>query len=148
MKDHEIAKVVNNLRDIAKEYGQTQQLRSRIGSYIVPILKGESLKLQEEYTSNGTYKKGVDPEVTCWHCKKTFLCDCMDATCRLCGAPYDKNRCKEFNFKCGGCGRCEACLKWKRNKFCICEKPAVSISCPNQCRKCHLPIKSPKLGKS
>ena len=47
---------------------------------------------------NGYYKKGTDPEVTCWHCKKTFLCDCMDATCRLCGAPHDKKRCKEFNF--------------------------------------------------
>lgn len=51
-----------------------------------------------EYDSNGTYKVGVDPEVTCWHCKKTFLCDCMDATCRLCGAPYSKERCGEFNF--------------------------------------------------
>jgi len=51
-----------------------------------------------EYDGNGTYKKGVDPKVTCWHCGKTFLCDCMDATCRLCGAPYAKERCKEFNF--------------------------------------------------
>lgn len=45
-----------------------------------------------------TYTKGVDPETTCWHCKKTFLCDCCDATCRMCGAPYDKNRCAEFKF--------------------------------------------------
>lgn len=45
-----------------------------------------------------TYKEGVDPEATCWHCKKTFLCDCMDATCRLCGAPFDSKRCGEFNF--------------------------------------------------
>jgi len=44
------------------------------------------------------YKEGVDPEVTCWHCKKTFLCDCQDATCRLCRAPFDKKRCGEFNF--------------------------------------------------
>lgn len=53
---------------------------------------------EKEYTDNGTYKRNVDPEVTCWHCGKTFLCDCMDATCRLCGAPYAKERCKEFNF--------------------------------------------------
>jgi len=59
----------------------------------------EKTKLSnKEYTGNGSYDKS-DPEVTCWHCKKTFLCDCMDATCRLCGAPYDKSRCKEFNFK-------------------------------------------------
>ena len=30
MKDHEIAKLVNTLTEIAKVYGQTQQLRSRI----------------------------------------------------------------------------------------------------------------------
>lgn len=49
--------------------------------------------------SASEYKEGVDPEVTCWHCKKTFLCDPTDATCRLCGAPYDYKRCEEFNFK-------------------------------------------------
>jgi hypothetical protein len=47
-----------------------------------------------------TYSKEKgDPEAYCWHCKKTFLCDCMDATCRLCGAPFAKDRCKEFGFK-------------------------------------------------
>lgn len=46
----------------------------------------------------GSYILGVDPEATCWHCGKTFLCDCCDATCRLCHAPFDKKRCKEFNF--------------------------------------------------
>jgi hypothetical protein len=51
-----------------------------------------------DYYYGEWYKEGVDPEVTCWHCKKTFLCDCCDATCRLCGAPYDKSRCEEFNF--------------------------------------------------
>ena len=45
------------------------------------------------------YRKGVDPEVTCWHCGSTHLCDCMDATCRMCNAPYDKTRCEEFEFK-------------------------------------------------
>jgi hypothetical protein len=43
-------------------------------------------------------KKG-DAKATCWHCKKTFLCDPMDACCRLCGAPYAKDRCAEFGFK-------------------------------------------------
>lgn len=52
----------------------------------------------DAYTNSGMFKEGVDPEVTCWHCKKTFLCDCMDATCRMCGAPYDARRCGEFNF--------------------------------------------------
>ena len=45
------------------------------------------------------YTTGHDPEVTCWHCDKTFLCDPMDACCRMCGAPYDKNRCAEFGFQ-------------------------------------------------
>ncbi len=46
----------------------------------------------------GTYNKECDPEATCWHCGRTFLCDCMDACCRLCGAPFDKTRCEEFKF--------------------------------------------------
>lgn len=45
------------------------------------------------------YVPGRDPEVTCWHCGKTFLCDPMDATCRMCDAPYAKERCAEFGFK-------------------------------------------------
>jgi len=53
---------------------------------------------KDEYTDGGVYKKGVDPETTCWNCGKTFLCDCMDSCCRLCSAPFDKTRCKEFNF--------------------------------------------------
>ena len=55
-------------------------------------------KQRPDYYCGEWFKEGVDPEVTCWHCKRTFLCDCMDATCRLCGAPFDKSRCKEFNF--------------------------------------------------
>ncbi|MFM0044060.1 hypothetical protein [Paraburkholderia sediminicola] len=38
MKDHEIAAIVNQLRDIAKEYGHAQQLRERIAGVIVPVL--------------------------------------------------------------------------------------------------------------
>lgn len=40
MKDHEIAQMVNTLRDIAKEYASTEQLRERIAQVLVPILKG------------------------------------------------------------------------------------------------------------
>jgi hypothetical protein len=40
MKDHEIAQTVNQLRDIAREYGQTQQLRERIAAVVVPLLSG------------------------------------------------------------------------------------------------------------
>lgn len=39
LKDHEVAAVVNALRDIAVEFGQTQQLRERIANLVVPILK-------------------------------------------------------------------------------------------------------------
>lgn len=38
MNEHEIALTVNRLRDIAKEYGQTQQLRERIAAVVVPLL--------------------------------------------------------------------------------------------------------------
>lgn len=34
LKDHQIAKLVNDLRDVAKEYGQTQQLRERIAGIV------------------------------------------------------------------------------------------------------------------
>lgn len=40
-KDHEIQKIVNDLRDITIKYKDCQQLREQIHSYIVPILKGE-----------------------------------------------------------------------------------------------------------
>lgn len=39
MKDDEIAKIVSHLTDIAKVYGQTQQLRERLAIFIVPILR-------------------------------------------------------------------------------------------------------------
>lgn len=34
LKDHEVARMVNALRDVAKEYGQTQQLRERIAGVV------------------------------------------------------------------------------------------------------------------
>lgn len=42
MKPHEIAKLVNELTKVAKQYGQTQQLRERIAYVVVPALQGET----------------------------------------------------------------------------------------------------------
>ena len=39
MKDHEIAAIVNELRDIAVQYHGSGQLRERIAHAIVPVLK-------------------------------------------------------------------------------------------------------------
>ena len=90
----------------------------------------------------GRYMAEVDPEVTCWHCKRTFLCDCMDATCRLCGAPFDKTRCKEFNFspsskeekKCRTCGQ-----EWSNHEpdACLGEAKEEKKECiPCVCNNC------------
>lgn len=38
-KDHIIAQVVNNLRDVAVKFHDTQQLRSRIQDAIAPLLE-------------------------------------------------------------------------------------------------------------
>lgn len=57
-----------------------------------------------------------DPVVTCPWCLKTFRCDPMDATCRLCHKPYDKSRLDEF-FPCEGIKnglRCSPCVKADR----------------------------------
>ena len=49
MKDHEIAKLVNELRDIAQTYGQSQQLRQRIHGVVVSHLKLlQWLEVQQE----------------------------------------------------------------------------------------------------
>lgn len=40
MKDHEIAQLVNALRDCAVEYHDAQQLRERIAALVVPALRG------------------------------------------------------------------------------------------------------------
>lgn len=74
----------------------------RIFLEIVEALKraGSGKKPKWYYEGNGTtYSPETDAEASCWSCKKTFLCDPMDATCRLCGAPFDESRCKEFGFK-------------------------------------------------
>lgn len=41
LKDGEIADIVNKLRDTARMYHDTQQLRAQIHEVIVPVLKGE-----------------------------------------------------------------------------------------------------------
>lgn len=69
-------------------------------SKCTPIMPKPSEEKPDYYANGGgtTYKADRDPEATCWHCTKTFLCDPMDACCRLCGAPFDRNRCREFRF--------------------------------------------------
>ena len=42
LKDHEIARIVNELRDIALEFHAHQSLRERIAYAIVPFLKNEA----------------------------------------------------------------------------------------------------------
>ena len=49
LKDHEIAKLVNDLRDIAVTFGQTQQLRARIHNRFLPELKAaQSSSVREQ----------------------------------------------------------------------------------------------------
>lgn len=46
MKDHEIRGIVNELTEVAGNYANTQQLRDRIASVIVPVLKNRLPKPQ------------------------------------------------------------------------------------------------------
>ena len=50
------------------------------------------------YYGSGTmkYTEGQDPEATCLTCGLTFLCDAMDALCRMCDMPYGLARVGEF----------------------------------------------------
>lgn len=41
LRDDEIAKVVNECRRIALDFGGSQQLREHLRAYLAPILKGE-----------------------------------------------------------------------------------------------------------
>jgi len=52
MNEHEIALTVNRLRDIAKEYGQTQQLRQRIAAVVVPLLSASKPAAPEVDSAN------------------------------------------------------------------------------------------------
>lgn len=40
MKDHEIAKLVNDLTDVAKTYADTRQLRARISKVVIHHIHG------------------------------------------------------------------------------------------------------------
>lgn len=60
LKDHEIAQVVTKLRDIAKEFHATQQLRDRIGNVIVPALKAAH--------ENAARWKFLEDNVGHWSC--------------------------------------------------------------------------------
>jgi len=100
-KGHKIidAEKLNNfLKGMIKDSFTRNFIAYKIAEYENEIIKDGPKP--DYYTKGGctTYTEGVDPEVTCWHCKKTFLCDCCDATCRLCGAPFAKERCEEFKF--------------------------------------------------
>ena len=48
LKDHRIAEIVNELRDIAIDYSTTQQLRARIADYIVPHLKAQQSNAHDQ----------------------------------------------------------------------------------------------------
>lgn len=39
VKDHELRNIINQLRDIAIEFHDTQQLRARIASTLIPLFK-------------------------------------------------------------------------------------------------------------
>jgi len=88
------------LETIVLYHATANVLYDKVTKIIKSAVNDES-KSHKYYSVGETgtvYKPGKDPEVTCWHCEKTFLCDPMDATCRLCSAPYDKSRCEEFKF--------------------------------------------------
>lgn len=42
MKAHEIREIVNQIRDIAVEFHDTQQLRARIAAVLVPVLMDQT----------------------------------------------------------------------------------------------------------
>ena len=47
VKDHQIAALVNELRDIAVQYHGTQQLRERIAQVVVPVLRAADSVLKD-----------------------------------------------------------------------------------------------------
>jgi len=70
-KDHEIARVVNELRDIAITYRETQQLRERIANAVVPLLKAATAAARQSAPES---------------CRK--VSDCTESLC------MQANRCK------------------------------------------------------
>lgn len=48
MKDHEIAKLHNDLRDTATKYGRSQQLRARLAAVVAPLIT--EIKKRQKWT--------------------------------------------------------------------------------------------------
>lgn len=77
IKDHQIAQIVNQLRDIAIEFGGTQQLRERIAVVIVPMLKAQQPATPEPVKAtpyNPTEEmrwamKRIDPALSSEQCR-------------------------------------------------------------------------------
>lgn len=55
MKDHELRQYINDLTQVAKDFGQTQQLRERIA-----ILVKEIVAVEREYAMDEGYDHGYN----------------------------------------------------------------------------------------
>jgi len=101
-------KIINNSEMVIDAEGDYYKVKKAL----IREILGEANQKETGGGRPGHPKEYKDPVVTCWHCGSTHTCDCMDATCYKCGAPYAKERCKEFNFtpkedtcqECGGSG--------------------------------------------
>lgn len=92
MKDHELAKLTNDLRDIAIKYGQTQQLRERIAHRLHPEiirLRTELAAAKQEckevrrvarFWNNAYFERYTAKELAdvflAWQLPKDFMPDC------------------------------------------------------------------------
>lgn len=68
MKDHQIAQLINDLRDVANDYAGTDQLREVIAAIIRPVFSSQQVQ--------------GDPEYHCLDCKVEHA---TDGDCQLCG---------------------------------------------------------------
>lgn len=74
MKDHEIAKLVNDLRDIANQYTGSQQLRSRIHARLVPEIRKLLLR-REAFSASSPETASM---INDWHLSdKMILSDAL-----------------------------------------------------------------------
>jgi len=58
MREHEIAELVNRLTAIAREYGQTEQLRERIAHEIRPLYTPPGCKLVPSFPTEAMVQAG------------------------------------------------------------------------------------------
>lgn len=63
MKDNEIAKAVNKVTRVAREFGGAQQLRSRVSDVLVPLLKPKTC----EYTRGKVDGFSTEWDTECGH---------------------------------------------------------------------------------